>query len=54
MAEGAAWKFAKEKVLEMAVVNPAMVIAPLLQPILNSTEATLNLINGILVFLVGL
>lgn len=43
MAEGAAWKYAKKKGLEMAVVNPALVIAPLLQPTLNSTEAILNL-----------
>ncbi|KAK3026342.1 hypothetical protein RJ639_042639 [Escallonia herrerae] len=47
LAEDAAWKFAKEKGIDLVVINPAMVIGPLLQPTLNtSAEAILNLING--------
>ncbi|KAL7202519.1 hypothetical protein ACSBR1_034068 [Camellia fascicularis] len=47
LAEDAAWKFAKEKGIDMVAINPAMVIGPLLQPTLNtSSAAILNLING--------
>ncbi|KAJ4908202.1 NAD(P)-binding Rossmann-fold superfamily protein [Raphanus sativus] len=47
LAEDAAWKFAKEKGLDIVTINPAMVIGPLLQPTLNtSAAAILNLING--------
>lgn len=47
LAEEAAWKFAKEKGMDMVTMNPAMVIGPLLQPTLNaSASAILNLING--------
>ncbi|RVW18243.1 Cinnamoyl-CoA reductase 1 [Vitis vinifera] len=47
LAEDAAWKFAKEKGIDMVTINPAMVIGPLLQPTLNtSAAAILNLING--------
>ncbi|KAJ8622697.1 hypothetical protein MRB53_031226 [Persea americana] len=47
LAEEAAWKFAKEKGLDIVTINPAMVIGPLLQPVLNtSAAAILNLING--------
>ncbi|CAL5423795.1 unnamed protein product [Camellia sinensis] len=47
LAEDAAWKFAKEKGIDMIAINPAMVIGPLLQPTLNtSSAAILNLING--------
>ncbi|XP_042491718.1 phenylacetaldehyde reductase-like isoform X2 [Macadamia integrifolia] len=47
LAEEAAWKFAKEKGMDMVTINPGMVIGPLLQPTLNtSAEAILNLING--------
>ncbi|KAK2993819.1 hypothetical protein RJ640_027697 [Escallonia rubra] len=47
LAEDAAWKFAKEKGIDLVVINPAMVIGPLLQPTLNtSAEAILNLMNG--------
>lgn len=47
LAEDAAWKFVKEKGIDMVVVNPAMVIGPLLQPTLNtSSAAVLNLVNG--------
>lgn len=47
LAEDAAWKFAKEKGIDIITINPAMVIGPLLQPTLNtSAAAILNLING--------
>lgn len=47
LAEEAAWKFVKEKGIDMVTINPAMVIGPLLQPTLNtSSAAILNLING--------
>ncbi|KAK4784854.1 hypothetical protein SAY86_019222 [Trapa natans] len=47
LAEDAAWKFVKEKGIDMVAINPAMVIGPLLQPTLNtSSAAILNLING--------
>ncbi|EOY32711.1 Cinnamyl alcohol dehydrogenase, 82967-79323, putative isoform 2 [Theobroma cacao] len=46
MAEDAAWKFAKEKGIDMVAINPAMVIGPLLQPTLNtSAAAVLSLIK---------
>nr|KJB09379.1 hypothetical protein B456_001G137800 [Gossypium raimondii] len=49
MAEDSAWKFSKEKGIDMVAINPAMVIGPLLQPTLNtSAAAILNLIKGIL------
>ncbi|KAI3461115.1 hypothetical protein Pfo_017778 [Paulownia fortunei] len=47
LAEDAAWKFVKEKGIDMVAINPAMVIGPLLQPTLNtSSAAILDLING--------
>ncbi|CAA2992236.1 cinnamoyl- reductase 1-like [Olea europaea subsp. europaea] len=47
LAEDAAWKFVKEKGLDMVTINPAMVIGPLLQPTLNtSAAAVLNLIKS--------
>lgn len=47
LAEDVAWKFTKEKDIDMVTINPAMVIGPLLQPMLNtSAAAVLNLING--------
>jgi nucleoside-diphosphate-sugar epimerase len=47
VAEEAAWKFVKEKGIEMVTICPPMVIGPLLQPTLNtSCEAILNLVNG--------
>lgn len=50
LAEDAAWKFVKENNIDMVTINPAMVIGPLLQPVLNtSAAAVLSLINGILV-----
>lgn len=54
MAEEAAWKFAKEKGLDLVAINPAMVIGPLLQPTLNtSAAAILSLIKGIFLMLTG-
>ncbi|RVW32803.1 Cinnamoyl-CoA reductase 1 [Vitis vinifera] len=51
LAEEAAWKFAKEKGMDIVTINPAMVIGPLLQPTLNaSAAAILNLINGAQIF----
>ncbi|XP_057453944.1 cinnamoyl-CoA reductase CAD2-like [Lotus japonicus] len=47
LAEDAAWKFARENNIDMVTINPAMVIGPLLQPVLNtSAAAVLNFVNG--------
>ncbi|KAK8697633.1 hypothetical protein V6N13_113774 [Hibiscus sabdariffa] len=47
LAEDSAWKFAKEKGIDMVAINPGMAIGPLLQPTLNtSAAAILNLIKG--------
>ncbi|XLS85945.1 hypothetical protein HN51_036111 [Arachis hypogaea] len=47
LAEDAAWKFAKENNIDIVTINPAMVIGPLLQPVLNtSAAAVLNVTNG--------
>ncbi|XP_059665336.1 phenylacetaldehyde reductase-like [Cornus florida] len=47
LAEDAAWKFVKERGIDMVTINPAMVIGPLLQPTLNtSAAAILSIING--------
>lgn len=47
LAEDAAWKFVKEKGIDMVVINPSLVIGPLLQPTLNtSSSVLLNLINS--------
>ncbi|KAB2606207.1 CAD protein [Pyrus ussuriensis x Pyrus communis] len=47
LAEDAAWKFVKEKGIDLVTINPAMVIGPLLQPTLNtSAAAILNVIKG--------
>ncbi|XP_010536092.1 PREDICTED: cinnamoyl-CoA reductase 1-like [Tarenaya hassleriana] len=47
LAEEAAWKFCKEKGIDMVTINPAMVIGPLLQPTLNTSAAVIaNLMNG--------
>ncbi|KAL1558530.1 Cinnamoyl-CoA reductase, variant 2 [Salvia divinorum] len=37
LAEKAAWKFAKESGFDIVVVNPVMVIGPVLPPALNSS-----------------
>ncbi|GAB2277035.1 hypothetical protein Dimus_011743 [Dionaea muscipula] len=47
LAEDAAWKYVKEKGIDMVTINPAMVIGPLLQPTLNTSAADiLKLISG--------
>ncbi|XP_060670635.1 phenylacetaldehyde reductase isoform X1 [Ziziphus jujuba] len=47
LAEEAAWKFAKEKGIDLVTIHPGLVIGPLLQPTLNfSTEIILKLLNG--------
>ncbi|CAL5423793.1 unnamed protein product [Camellia sinensis] len=47
LAEDAGWKFTKEKGIDMVVINPSVVVGPLLQPTLNSSAAAiLELING--------
>ncbi|PRQ54797.1 putative cinnamyl-alcohol dehydrogenase [Rosa chinensis] len=47
LAEEAAWKFAKEKGIDIITINPGWVIGPLLQPTLNlSVELVLKLVNG--------
>ncbi|XP_054798779.1 phenylacetaldehyde reductase-like isoform X1 [Prosopis cineraria] len=47
LAEKAAWKFTKENNIDMVVLNPAMVIGPILQPTLNSSiDAILILLKG--------
>lgn len=47
LAEEAAWKFAKEKGIDMVTINPGFVIGPLLQPTLNSSaELFLDHISG--------
>jgi nucleoside-diphosphate-sugar epimerase len=49
LAEEAAWKFAKEKGIDVVTINPGLVIGPLLQPTLNTSVApVLKLINGTL------
>lgn len=48
LAEEAAWKFAREKGMDLVTVNPCFVIGPLLQPTLNLTcEGILDLIKSI-------
>jgi nucleoside-diphosphate-sugar epimerase len=48
LAEDAAWKFAKEKGIDLVAINPSMVIGPLLQPTLNTSAGViLKVINGI-------
>ncbi|KAI3687815.1 hypothetical protein L1987_81518 [Smallanthus sonchifolius] len=47
LAEEAAWKYVKEKAIDMVTINPAMVVGPLLQPTLNtSARAIFNFINA--------
>ncbi|XP_050387748.1 phenylacetaldehyde reductase-like [Argentina anserina] len=47
LAEEAAWKFAKEKGIDVITINPGWVIGPLLQPTLNlSVEPVLKLVDG--------
>ncbi|KAI5681503.1 hypothetical protein M9H77_02731 [Catharanthus roseus] len=47
LAEDAAWKFTKEHGIDMVVINPGLVIGPLLQPSASfSSGVILNLVNG--------
>jgi nucleoside-diphosphate-sugar epimerase len=47
LAEKAAWDFAKENGLNMATINPAMVIGPVLQDSKNtSSEIIVDILNG--------
>ncbi|GAB2229259.1 hypothetical protein Droror1_Dr00023397 [Drosera rotundifolia] len=47
LAEEAAWKFVREKGIDLVIVNPSAALGPLLQPTLNeSSTLILNLING--------
>uniref|UniRef100_A0A803KM84 NAD-dependent epimerase/dehydratase domain-containing protein n=1 Tax=Chenopodium quinoa TaxID=63459 RepID=A0A803KM84_CHEQI len=47
LAEEAAWKFVKEKGIDMVSINPAVVIGPLLQPTLNTSAAVIvSLFDG--------
>lgn len=47
LAEQAAWKFSKDNGIDLITINPAMVIGPLLQPTLNtSNQVVLYLISG--------
>lgn len=51
LAEDSAWKFAKEKGMDLVAINPAMVVGPLLQPTLNtSAAAVLSLIKEVQTF----
>ncbi|XP_073129257.1 phenylacetaldehyde reductase-like [Henckelia pumila] len=51
LAEEAAWKFSKEKGIDLEVMNPGYVIGPRLQPTRNcTTETFLDLIKGKEVF----
>ncbi|GAB4856269.1 hypothetical protein Ancab_014196 [Ancistrocladus abbreviatus] len=47
LAEQAGWKFVEEKGIDVVVMNPAVVIGPLLQPKLNeSASSILDFVNG--------
>lgn len=47
LAEDCAWKFARENNIDMVVINPGVVLGPLLQPSLNQTSAfILTLLDG--------
>ncbi|KAK8702712.1 hypothetical protein V6N13_021053 [Hibiscus sabdariffa] len=47
LAEEAAWRFAKDNRIDLVVLNPGLVIGPLLQPALNtSSESILSLTRG--------
>lgn len=52
LAEQAAWKFSKDNGIDLITINPALVIGPLLQPTLNtSNQLVLYLISGSPVYL---
>ncbi|CAO2837303.1 unnamed protein product [Amaranthus hypochondriacus] len=42
LAEEAAWKFAKEKGIDLVSINPGVIIGPLLQPTLNASAAAIS------------
>lgn len=47
LAEEAAWRFAKDNGIDLVVINPGLVVGPLLQPTLNfSVHVIVGLING--------
>ncbi|KFK43250.1 hypothetical protein AALP_AA1G099400 [Arabis alpina] len=47
LAEDAAWQFAKANNIDLVVMNPGLVIGPILQPTLNfSTDVIVGFING--------
>lgn len=47
LAENVAWKFTKEHGIDMVVINPGMVIGPILQPSASSSVGMiLDLVNG--------
>lgn len=47
MAEDEAWRFAKEKGLDLVVINPGLVLGPLLKPSLTfSVNVIVDLITG--------
>ncbi|KAJ0039020.1 hypothetical protein Pint_23950 [Pistacia integerrima] len=51
LAEEAAWRFAKEKGIDLVTLHPGFVIGPILQSTLNfSVEMIFNLINGVQTF----
>ncbi|XP_057515121.1 phenylacetaldehyde reductase-like isoform X1 [Amaranthus tricolor] len=41
LAEEAAWKFTKEKGIDLVMINPGVTIGPLLQPTLNASAAAI-------------
>ncbi|KAI9117818.1 hypothetical protein K1719_011233 [Acacia pycnantha] len=48
LAEEAAWKFAKENGIDLVALNPAFMIGPLLQPLLNESSAIIfNLVKDV-------
>ncbi|KAL3686916.1 hypothetical protein R1sor_013225 [Riccia sorocarpa] len=48
LAEKEAWDFAKDKHFDLVVINPAMVVGPLLQSTLNtSSETILDMLKGV-------
>ncbi|KAM5552184.1 hypothetical protein ABKV19_026850 [Rosa sericea] len=48
LAEEAAWKFAKEKGIDIITINPGLAIGPLLQPTLNtSVQPILKLVDDV-------
>jgi nucleoside-diphosphate-sugar epimerase len=49
LAEEAAWRFAEENSIDLVILNPGLVIGPLIQPTPTfSLEEFLKLLNGTL------